>query len=276
MAIMDGKVPQVPGSVHPALREVIERGWATDPKQRPTMAQVCEILARANWCVFPEADAKEVAKAELELANDATVPPAMGALRFEKPEAESCEAAQIPALKGVVGRMKSGVAQVPALEGESAGIRVLAPENATSKSGFARKRAGPAPVPVQQASIAVQAGTLLAECASDVDALGLELKVAELLLAKGSGPWKVSEFKAKVVGKGPLLVLVEFGDGVSGGFAAVPFENLDGYTADPMGTSFVFSLRPTAARCPIKSKAKALDLGWGLQLRGLSQRLQRR
>jgi hypothetical protein len=90
-------------------------------------------------------------------------------------------------------------------------------------------------------------------------AIPVGVKRAELLLAKGAGPWDFGEFKAKVVGKAPFVVLVEFAGGVCGGFAAVPFEG-SGWIADRTGTSFVFSLRPTAGRYPLKNKAEALFL----------------
>jgi hypothetical protein len=106
----------------------------------------------------------------------------------------------------------------------------------------------------------VAPGTLLAENAQAAESLQIKLRAAELLFAKGKGTWDFGEFKAKVVGKVPLLVIVEFAGGVCGGFAAVPFEDA-GYTADPTGASFVFSLQPTVARYPLKDKAEAIYLG---------------
>jgi hypothetical protein len=105
------------------------------------------------------------------------------------------------------------------------------------------------------------AGTLLCECCEETWLLHIEVEAAELLLAKGGGQWKIGEFNAKVVGKAPVLVLVEFAGGVCGGCAAIPFENGYEWTADPTGTSFVFSLRPTAARYTLEDGAKALGLG---------------
>jgi serine/threonine protein kinase len=127
MAILGGKVPQVPSSVAPVLRQVIERGWALDPKQRPTMAEVCETLAGASWCVFPGADAKKVAEAELELPIDATASPATVALRVEKLEAENSalksEVAQIPALKAENAQIPALKAEVAKLKAENAGLK---------------------------------------------------------------------------------------------------------------------------------------------------------
>jgi hypothetical protein len=103
-------------------------------------------------------------------------------------------------------------------------------------------------------------GTLLAENAQAVESLQVMLQVAELLLAKGAGEWPFDEFKAKVVGKAPLLVIVEFAGGVCGGFAAVSFpDKAEEFVADPTGASFVFSLQPTA-RYPLKDSLEALIL----------------
>jgi hypothetical protein len=97
----------------------------------------------------------------------------------------------------------------------------------------------------------VAPGTMLAQNAKAVESLQVKLQAAELV-AKGAGPWDFDEFKAKVVGKAPLLVIVEGGGGVCGGFAAVPFQDgEDEYVADPTGASFVFSLRPTVAQYPL-------------------------
>jgi hypothetical protein len=254
-AIMGGRLPQVPGSVHPALKQVLERGWAMDPKERPTMAQVCEILTTANWCVFPGADSKEVAEAEMELPKDVTALLTRVAQRFEKLEGErmtlNIDVAQIPGSK------------IQAVKSVRAGLKS---ETATLNGENSRMKAGPAPnepvagAPVQRPNVVFQAGTLLAENAAGVRALWL--KVAELLLAQGSGGWDVGEFNANVVGKAPVLVLVEFAGGVCGGLAAVPFERRKfGFIPDPTGTSFVFSLRPKAARYALKDKAEALCLG---------------
>jgi hypothetical protein len=70
------------------LREVLERGWATDPKREQTMARVCETLAGANWSVVPGADGKEVAETEPELPTDPATVAACGARRCVKIEAE--------------------------------------------------------------------------------------------------------------------------------------------------------------------------------------------
>jgi hypothetical protein len=148
----------------------------------------------------------------------------------------------------------------------------LESEIASLKTETARLRASPeaaipvvvGPSPVQQPNVVFQAGTLLAENAPAVKALGLEIKVAEVLLRRGGGWWEFGEFKARVVGKAPILVLVEFGfrGEVCGGFAAVPFENGGShFIGDPIGTSFVFSLRPTAARYRLKDRDQALLLG---------------
>ena len=87
---------------------------------------------------------------------------------------------------------------------------------------------------------------------------------AELLLAKGEGAWNYAEFESKVAGKSPVLVLVESELGICGGLAAVPFlaESAQ-FVPDPVGASFVFSLRPTAARYPLEDKARAVQLWQG-------------
>jgi hypothetical protein len=90
------------------------------------------------------------------------------------------------------------------------------------------------------------------------------VEAAELLLAKGAGRWEIGTFRAKAICKAP--VLIECAGGVSGGYAAVPFQGGDGdsaagcWTADPTGTSFVLSLRPTAGRYPLNGNEKALYL----------------
>jgi hypothetical protein len=219
-----------------------------DAAQRPTMSEVCEILASTNWRVFPGADAKKVAEAELELRSGEAASPATDAGRIGKLDAEGLSS------KSENAKFKS--------------------ENARLTSEIARMRPDPAPMKrvvvapmaVRQRDVAIRAGTLLAECESDLKALGLEWKAADLLLAKGAGWWDPDEFKAKVFGKVPVVVLVGVAGGVSGGFSAVPFGVRSGvtelcWTADPTGTSFVFSLRPTAARSPLRAMAKATC--WG-------------
>jgi cell division protein FtsB len=314
-AIDAGKVPQVPSSVAPVLRQVIERGWALDPKQRPTIAQVCEILSGADWCVFPGADAIKVAEAELELPIDVTASPATVALRVGKLEAaisgvksenatlkseNVAVKGQVTQLQGEVSRlmtenatMKAGITQIPVLRSENATMRseiaTIRSENTTMKSEvanlkaeFARMKQAPAPAPgpvqqagapssgpVQPANAAISPGTLLTENAQAVESLPVKLQVAELLLSKGAGRWPFDEFKAKVIGKAPLLVIVEFAGGVCGGFAAVPFQDkMDENVADPTGASFVFSLRPTPARYQLQDKAKALYLSTAGDRRG--------
>jgi serine/threonine-protein kinase len=112
-AIGSGRVPPVPSSVAPVLRQVIERGWALDPKQRPTMAAICETLTIARWCVFPGADAKKVVEAELE-PMDAMASPATVALRSGELESE------ISALKGEVAVLQGANTQIPVLKTEIA------------------------------------------------------------------------------------------------------------------------------------------------------------
>jgi hypothetical protein len=45
---------------------------------------------------------------------------------------------------------------------------------------------------------------------------GIELRITELLLAKGIGPWAIGEFERKVVGGALVLIPVEFASGVRG------------------------------------------------------------
>jgi hypothetical protein len=106
----------------------------------------------------------------------------------------------------------------------------------------------------------VAAGTLLAGCLDELKSISIEVKSAELLLAKGEGRWDLREFKEKVVGQAPLVVLVESELGICGGFAAVPFPDKE-WVADASGATCVFSVTPTTARYPLKGKAKALYLG---------------
>jgi cell division protein FtsB len=258
------------------------------------MAEICGALAGARWCVFPGADAKKVAEAELELPIEATASPATVALRVEKLEAENSalkseiavlkdENTQIPALKAESSRLKSANAALTSdnsrLKGDNAQIPALKAEIAKLKAEIDRLKAAPAPakptvgapVPAQRRSAAITAGTLLAENAQAVESLPVKLQMAELLLAKDAGPWDFGEFKARVVGKA-IVECVDgtnrFGDhhagGVCGGFAAVPFQDkMDEFVADPTGASFVFSLGPTVARYPLQDKARALFLGSG-------------
>jgi hypothetical protein len=205
----------VPSSVAPELRQVIERGWALDPKERPTMAVICETLAGASWRVFPGADTKKVADAELELPTS----PATVALLIGKLEGENT------ILKSEIATLKSEVAQIPALKADNTKPKA---ESGRLKAEIERLKAVPAPakptvvapVPSQQA---IAPGTLL------------------------------------VVGNPPPVV-VELAGGVCCGFAAVVFEGF-GFIADLTSTSFVFSLRPTAARYPLKDTVQALLLG---------------
>jgi hypothetical protein len=109
----------------------------------------------------------------------------------------------------------------------------------------------------------VAAGTLLAGSLDELRSISIEVKSAELLLAKGEGPWDFREFEEKVVGQAPLVVLVESELGICGGLAAVPFLDKEWeVVADPSGATRVFSIKPTA-RYPLEDKAKALYLGPG-------------
>jgi hypothetical protein len=116
----------------------------------------------------------------------------------------------------------------------------------------------PTPMP---ANVAIEARTLLATNAQALRSLQIELRAAELLLEKGAGKWPFEEFQGFVAGRAPVLVLVEAACGVCGGFATIPFAAGEGRGWDPTCTTFVFSLSPTAARCPLKKKTEALHLG---------------
>jgi hypothetical protein len=106
-------------------------------------------------------------------------------------------------------------------------------------------------------------GTLLAGSLDELNSISIEVKSAELLLAKGEGPWGIREFEENVVGQAPLVVLVESALGICGGFAAVPFEDrgICVPIADPSSASCVFSIKPTTARYPLTDEAEALGLG---------------
>ena len=250
-AIGDGELPEIPAEVNPALKEVIERGWATDPKQRPPMAEICEILAKVKWCVFPGADPKKVAEAELELPIDETSSPATIAIGFRTLQAE-------------VSSLKDENAQIPALKSENASLKA---ENASLKAENARLQAEIARISeVLTPSGPVAPGTLLAGHAQAMESLNAKIKGAELLFGKGAGVWRFAEFIAAVVGKSPLVVIVEPARGdVSGGLAMVSLDATgypnNAYFADPTGASCVFSPLPTAGRYPLNDKAKALFRG---------------
>ena len=110
----------------------------------------------------------------------------------------------------------------------------------------------------------VAAGTLLAGSLDELKSISIEVKLAELLLAKGEGRWDIREFEEKVVGQAPLVVLVESELGICGGFAAVPFPDEETeWVADPSGETCVFSFKPPTARYPLQDKAEALYLGPG-------------
>jgi hypothetical protein len=115
--IVSGQKPQMPRSVVAALKDLIASGWAIDPAKRPTVSEACNGLAIANWCVFPGADAKEVADAERELPNDGRTSPMAVALRGGKLESRSA-------------RLKGEIAQIRALMPEID----LAPEHARTSA----------------------------------------------------------------------------------------------------------------------------------------------
>ena len=82
----------------------------------------------------------------------------------------------------------------------------------------------------------------------------------ELLLARGEGSWDFGEFRSNVFGRSPLIVIVESAlRGVSGGFAALPFQG-EGFIADPTGASSVFSLWPAMRHQLYPGIAKALHV----------------
>jgi hypothetical protein len=107
----------------------------------------------------------------------------------------------------------------------------------------------------------VASGTLLAQCRDEARSLRLEVSAAKPVFAKGRGRWGLAKLGVNIVDVAPILVLVEFAGGVCGGFAAVPFQVSKCWSADPAGASFVFSLRPTAARHHLQDAARALWLG---------------
>jgi hypothetical protein len=82
--------------------------------------------------------------------------------------------------------------------------------------------------------------------AAGVEALGPEINFTDLLLARGAGSLEDDALIVKVVGRTPILVLVESTGNVSGGPAALPFRNRGLRIAEPTGISFVFSLPPVA------------------------------
>jgi hypothetical protein len=103
----------------------------------------------------------------------------------------------------------------------------------------------------------IKPGALFAANSKAIVSLGLSWGTAELLLAHGAGKWDVSEFRVKVVGKAPTLVLLESDDGLCGGYAAVPWP-AGGYVSDPWGASFVFSIKPKVERFPLIDEGKAI------------------
>jgi hypothetical protein len=105
------------------------------------------------------------------------------------------------------------------------------------------------------------AGTLLAECLSEVESLPLDVQAAKLLMAH-SGKFTREVWEGAMGDAVPTLVLLELVNGaVCGGVAAVVWPKSCGSSADPTGASFVFSLRPKVARYALKSRSdrKALD-----------------
>jgi cell division protein FtsB len=151
LAILSGKKPHIPSSVTSALRHVIKRGWGTDPKERPTMLEICEKFAAVGWCVFPDADAEQVAAAELELPIDATTSLATIALHVGKLEAENTrmkgEIAQIPALKSEISSLTSQVAEISALRSQASTLQF---EKSSLKAENARLRDESAQIPALQ------------------------------------------------------------------------------------------------------------------------------
>jgi hypothetical protein len=103
----------------------------------------------------------------------------------------------------------------------------------------------------------IKPGTLFAANSEAIVSLGLSWETAELL-ARGAGKWDFSEFRAKVVGKAPTLVLLESEDGLCGGYAAVPWAAGVGPVSDPSGASFVFSIKPKVERFALVDKDLAI------------------
>jgi hypothetical protein len=116
----------------------------------------------------------------------------------------------------------------------------------------------------------IAAGTLLAECLNEVESLPLDVKAAKLLLAN-SGKFTEGEWDDAVGDAVPTLVLLKLVNGVvCGGVAAVAWPKGEGCSADPTGTSFIFSLRPKMARYGLKSRDddRALDSAEDLKMFG--------
>jgi hypothetical protein len=170
-----------------------------------------------------------------------------------------------------VASLKSLTERLSELEAEASRLTAENTQVAMLEAEIARLIAGGSAGPVAasgQPMVVIPPGTLLAENAHGMQALRIELKAAELIIAKGRGRWDFSEFEAKVVGRAPVLVLIEYADGVCGGVAAVPFQSSSvEYSTDPAGASFVFSLQPPA-RYPLKVRENALD--WGSHGRGVN------
>jgi hypothetical protein len=131
---------------------------------------------------------------------------------------------------------------------ESTRTSALTSEKATLRAEIARTRADATrmqPVPMWPSKAVNQPGTLLAENAPDGTLFRVVLEVAGLS-SEGACRWGIDEFNARVVGKAPVLVLVEFAHGDCCRFAAVPFEHGGESTVDPPGTSSVFGPRHPA------------------------------
>ena len=159
-AIIGGKLPKIPSTVNPALMQVIERGWATDPARRPTMAQICEILTSVNWCVFPGADATKVAEAELELPVEGTT-----SLRIRKLEDEiAALKTEVSTLKAENATLKSENGQIPALESE---VSALEAENTTLQSENTTLKSENTDLKSENASLKDKTARLEAEIARD-------------------------------------------------------------------------------------------------------------
>jgi hypothetical protein len=100
----------------------------------------------------------------------------------------------------------------------------------------------------------IPAGSLLAKNVADLADLGVKFSTPQLWMEKRDLRWTMDEFRQKVGGIAPTLLLVEMPNGTEcGGVAGVPWPPAFADAKDPSNISCLFSLGATPARFDLVS-----------------------
>lgn len=232
--------PEIPRSVDPVVRGVIEDCWKADPARRPAFIDVCERLAAQDWLVVPGADEKKVANFLLQLP----------------PDASSSKSLLVAYAVGLGGRVEALEARLAA--SEAAHRAEMAALRAEMSAALARP-AGVAATPVGPKKV-FDGESCAAEFSGVIDEFLGDLLRGPLKLV-----WRFSDTQTlhpaclrALDGVANTLIIFQAKNALFGGFA-VPAWHLPssetGYD-DQTGRSFVFVLRSPGCEKPIKMPLK--------------------